>query len=135
MAQTSVITAPDLRKIVGDERRPGCSKGILFQDAVAEASVFRVQPGSGVPAHRHSRVYDLFVGIAGEVAISYDGPKGRDRFALKAGAFCAMPPGVPHEVLNTGAVEAVFYLVHAPQEGYDYLPGELTSEGSSTAGE
>jgi hypothetical protein len=34
-----------------------------------------------------------------------------------------MPPGVRHEVFNPSATEeAYFLIVHAPHEGYDFVP-------------
>jgi len=43
--------------------------------------------------------------------------------ALKPGAFCSMPPGVRHEVSNPSKTdEALFLIVHASHDGYDYVP-------------
>jgi quercetin dioxygenase-like cupin family protein len=96
---------------------------VLQEDAPAQTSVFRVQPGSGVPTHLHSRVYDLFVGVKGELEIRYESQHGNGLFVLKPGAFCSMPPGVRHEVSNPSKTdEAFFLLVHAAHEGYDYVP-------------
>ena len=43
-------------------------------------AVFRVAPGSGVPRHLHSRVYDLFVGVKGLLEIRYEGQHGHGIF-------------------------------------------------------
>jgi len=133
MAQKPMVTVADITARAGKEQRPGCAKDILYADDAAEASVFHVKPGSGVPAHLHSRVFDLFVGIEGEITIFYEGQHGSGSFLLAPGAFCAMPPGVRHEVRNTGSTDAVFYLVHAPQQGYDFIPVELKSQATDTA--
>jgi mannose-6-phosphate isomerase-like protein (cupin superfamily) len=126
MKQRPVITVDDITNLAFEERRPGCEKGVLQEDAPAQASVFRVQPGSGVPTHLHSRVYDLFVGVKGEVQIRYEGQHGNGVFVLKAGAFCSVPPGVRHEVSNPSTMdEALFLLVHAPYDGYDNVPVPL----------
>lgn len=123
MGQQPVITVEDITNIAFEERRPGCEKGVLQEDAPAQTSVFRVQPGSGVPTHLHSRVYDLFVGVKGELEIRYEGQHGNGLFVLKPGAFCSMPPGVRHEVSNPSKTdEAFFLIVHASHEGYDYVP-------------
>ena len=126
MNQKPVITVEDITNIAFEERRPGCEKGVLQEDAPAQTSVFRVQPGSGVPAHLHSRVYDLFVGVKGELEIRYEDQNGNGLFVLKPGAFCSMPPGVRHEVSNPSKTdEAFFLLVHASHEDYDYVPVPL----------
>ncbi|MBM3524148.1 MAG: cupin domain-containing protein [Alphaproteobacteria bacterium] len=123
MGQEAVRYVPDV-KVVEGELRPAtrAAKTILHAMDEAEASVFRVQPGGGVPVHLHSRVYDYFVGIAGELEIAYEGQQGSGVVRLTPGAFCAMPPGVRHEVRNVSErEEAVFFLVHAPQKGYDNI--------------
>jgi quercetin dioxygenase-like cupin family protein len=123
MNQQPVITVDDITNLAFEERRPGCEKGVLQEDAPAQTSVFRVQPGSGVPAHLHSRVYDLFVGVKGALEIRFEGQHGNGLFVLKPGAFCSMPPGVRHEVSNPSKTdEAFFLLVHASHEDYDNVP-------------
>lgn len=122
MAQQPVCFVGNVAAIEGEMRPTRCSKTILHETAEAETSLFHVLPGGGVPVHLHSRVYDLFVGIAGEVEIAYEGQHGQAVVKLGAGAFCAMPPGVRHEVRNVSASEeARFLLVHAPQAGYDNI--------------
>ena len=111
MGQKSVITVEDITGIAFEERRPGCEKGVLQEDAPVQTSVFRVQPGSGVPTHLHSRVYDLFVGVKGVLEIRYEGQHGDGLFVLKPGAFCSMPPGVRHEVSNPSKTDEAFFLI------------------------
>ena len=123
MGQKPVVTFTDIMNVVFEELRPGCEKGVLQEDPLAQTGVFRVQPGSGVPTHLHSRVYDLFVGVKGELEIRYEGQRGNGLFVLKPGAFCSMPPGVRHEVSNPSKTdEAFFLLVHASYEGLDNVP-------------
>jgi quercetin dioxygenase-like cupin family protein len=86
------VTVQDITQIALQELRPGCAKGVLQEDARSQTGVFRVQPGGGVPAHLHSRTNDLFVGMAGEVEIRYEGQWGKGVFVLKPGTFCGMPP-------------------------------------------
>jgi len=123
VGQKPVITVEDITNIAFEELRPGCAKAVLQEDAPAQTGVFRVQPGSGVPTHLHSRVYDLFVGVKGQLEIRYEGQHGNGLFVLKPGAFCSLPPGVRHEVFNPSETdEAFFLLVHASYEGLDNVP-------------
>ena len=123
MGQKPVITVENITNIAFEELRPGCEKGVLQEDAPAQTGVFRVQPGSGVPTHLHSRVYDLFVGVKGEIESRYEGQHGNGMFVLKPGAFCGVPPGVRHEIsYPSKADEACFLLVHASYEGFDIVP-------------
>jgi mannose-6-phosphate isomerase-like protein (cupin superfamily) len=123
MSQKVVITVEDITNIALEERRPGCEKGMLHEDAPVQTAVYRVKPGSGVPTHLHARVYDLFVGLKGEVEIRYEGQHANGVFVLRSGAFCRMPPGVRHEISNSSKTdEACFLLVQASHEGFDYVP-------------
>jgi mannose-6-phosphate isomerase-like protein (cupin superfamily) len=126
MSQKPVITVEDITNISLEERRPGCEKGVLHEDAPVQTAMYRVQPGSGVPTHLHARVYDLFVGVKGDVEIRYEGQHGNGVFVLKPGAFCRMPPGVRHEISNPSKTdEACFLLVQASLEGFDYVPASF----------
>jgi quercetin dioxygenase-like cupin family protein len=126
MGQQPVITVDDITRIAFDSRRPGCEKGVIHEDELLQTAVFRVAPGSGVPRHLHSRVYDLFVGVKGVLEIRYEGQHGNGVFDLKPGAYCAMPPGVRHEVFNPSKTnEAFFLIVHVPHAGYDFVPVEF----------
>lgn len=122
MAQQAVVAVENVRSLSGEQRHNGCSVNVVSAGDHAEASVFRVKPGGGVPVHLHSRIYDLFVGMQGEIEIAYEGQQGKGVVALKAGGFCSMPPGVRHEVRNVSAEqEAVFMLIHAPYRDYDFV--------------
>lgn len=126
MSQKPVVMIDDVTNIDFVSRRSGCEKGIMHEEGEVQSAVFRVAPGSGVPRHLHSRVYDLFVGMKGLLEIRYEGQHGHGVFELKPGAFCAMPPGVRHEVFNPSKIdEAYFLIVHAPHEGYDFVSVEF----------
>jgi mannose-6-phosphate isomerase-like protein (cupin superfamily) len=126
VGQRPVVTIEDITVGSFESRWPGCEKAVMHVEGPVQTAVFRVAPGSGVPGHLHSRVYDLFVGVRGYLEIRYEGQNGHGTFALKPGAFCAMPPGVKHEVFNPSTTDEAFFLsVHAPHEGYDFVPAEF----------
>ena len=126
MGQKTVVSVENVAAFPCEARHNGCSKGVMHADDQHESSVYHVKPGGFIPIHLHSRVYDLFIGIKGRVDITYEGQQGSGRVALSAGSFCSMPPGVRHEVRNNSATdEAVFFLVHAPNAGYDFIPVEF----------
>jgi mannose-6-phosphate isomerase-like protein (cupin superfamily) len=96
---------------------------MLHEDAPVQTALYCVQPGSAVPTHLHARVYDVFIGVKGNLEIRYEGEHGNGVFALKPGAFCRMRPGVRHELSNPSKTdEACFLLVQALQERFDYMP-------------
>lgn len=126
MGQKPVVTVEDITCANFESRRPGCEKVVLHAEGPVQTAVFRVAPGSGVPRHLHSRVYDLFMGVKGPLEIRYEGQHGQGVFELKPGAFCAMPPGVRHEVFNPSHAEEAFFLsVDAPHGGYDFVPADF----------
>jgi len=49
MSQKPVITVEDITNVALQERRSGCGKGVLHEDAPVLTAVYRVQPSSGVP--------------------------------------------------------------------------------------
>jgi mannose-6-phosphate isomerase-like protein (cupin superfamily) len=99
---------------------------MLHEDVPVQTAVYRVKPGSGVPTHLHARVYDLFVGVKGDVEIRYESQPGNGVFVLKPGAFCRMAPGVRHEISNPSKTDEVwFLLVQASHDGFDYMPASF----------
>jgi len=123
MAQLPVTNVEDMTKVAGEARHSGTTKAVLSEHGEEQSAVFRLAPGGVIETHLHSRVFDLFVGLKGRVDITYEGQQGSGVFHLKPNAFCGMPPGVRHEVRNNSATEdAMFLLVHAPWEGYDFIP-------------
>jgi hypothetical protein len=44
MSQKTVITVEDITNIALEERRPGCEKGMLHEDAPVQTAVYRVSP-------------------------------------------------------------------------------------------
>jgi quercetin dioxygenase-like cupin family protein len=128
MSQLPVITFGDITNIAFVELRPGCAKSVLQEDAASQTGVFRIQPGCGVPTHLHSRTCDLFVGVKGELELRYEGQNGSSVFVLKPGAFCSVPPGVRHEVLNPSKTdEAFFLLIHTLYQDFDVVPASSFS--------
>lgn len=134
MGQKTVVAVENVAGFPVEDRHNDCLKGIISADDEHESSVFRVRPGGFVPAHLHTRVYDIFVGVEGQVDITYEGQQGNGCVALKPGGLCSMPPGVRHEVRNNSTHnDAVFILIHAPSAGYDFIPAALKQQTHSTA--
>jgi len=126
MAQLPVTIVQDITTAAGEVRHSGCTKAVLSEHDAEQSAVFHLSPGGVIQSHLHSRVFDLFIGVSGCADITYEGQQGNGEVRLRQGSFCSMPPGVRHEVRNNSATEdAVFLLVHAPYEGYDFIPVEF----------
>ena len=135
MAQLPVTIVEDITTVAGEARHAGCTKAVLSEHGAEQTAVFRLSPGGVIETHLHSRVFDLFVGIKGCVDITYEGQQGSGLVRLKPNTFCGMPPGVRHEVRNSSASEeAMFLLIHAPYEGYDFIPVEFRKGSAPVPG-
>ena len=118
IALSDVVSLADLTALGFDLRGPGYARAPLHEDGAMRASVLRIQPCSGVPAHKHSCSHDLFIGIRGELEIRCDGA----RSVLQPGGFCRVPPGVRHEVWNGSAVQEAFcVLIHSDPVQFDFI--------------
>ena len=116
-----VAALADVTALAFEARRPGCARSLLHEDEGMRAIVLRVQPGSGVPAHKHAGAHDLFLGIKGELEIRWDG----GCWLLRAGGFCRVAPGVRHEVSNRSDVnEAFCVLLHTRPGQFDFVETE-----------
>lgn len=102
------------------------TKAILHEAAKARTDLFRLPPGDRLANHYHSKIWDLFVPVSGFGQIAHERSGDIGRTDLKPGVFCAMPPGVRHEVRNlSDQHDFVYLLIHAPGDGYDHIPTPL----------
>lgn len=130
-----VVAREDILGSTGESRHSATTKAVLHQVAEAETALFRLRPGGRIKSHSHSAVWDLFLGIDGEVTISWtDGTQEVSSMVLARNGFVAVPPGWSHEVVNhSTAREAAFVLIHAPWEGYDHLPDRRAVQAGADA--
>jgi mannose-6-phosphate isomerase-like protein (cupin superfamily) len=132
MAQLPVTIVEDITTVAGEARHSSCTKAVLSEHDAEQSAIFRLSPGGVIQTHLHSRVHDLFVGVAGCLDITYEGQQGSGVVHLRPNSFCSMPPGVRHEVRNNSATEdGVFLLIHTPYEGYDFIPVEFRKVAAS----
>lgn len=124
----AVFSIADVRKPNGDDKHTLATKAVIHQVPDAETSLFKVKPGGAVKAHSHTDVWDLFIGVAGTGTISYVVKDEQKVTPMNEWSFCAMPPNVVHEVRNTSDTDdLMFLLIHAPWDGYDFIPGALAN--------
>lgn len=105
------------------ERRAGCGKHVVNEDAAFQLSIYRLEPGAQVPGHVHSQSHDIFVGVKGEVRIETPAPGPAGAFVMGPGGVCTISPGASHAVVNPHATQTAFFvLVHAPFDRFDLVP-------------
>ncbi len=86
----------------------------------AELSVIeeRMPPGAAEQRHFHRRARQLFYVLAGELTMECDGTE----HALRAGDALEIAPGVAHQALNRGEVDARFLVTSQPPGQGDRHP-------------
>ncbi len=131
MDHAKVVSVSDVLAAARRDVHGTCSKAVLHQVPESETSLFSVNPGQTLAAHRHTRTWDLFFVVSGRGEIRYRGPDGAGTVAMPERAFCAMPPGCDHEVRNLSATEPFsFLLIHAPWQGYDHVRAQAQTSAS-----
>jgi quercetin dioxygenase-like cupin family protein len=70
----------------------------------------RIPPGGGEVRHRHAVARQMFVVLAGSLAMEQDGRTMR----LAPGDAAEVPPGTPHRVWNDADDDARFLVISAP---------------------
>src|SRR6478735_6311587 len=80
----------------------------------------RIPPGAAVcPFHQHLAQWELFVVRHGAGTVR----SGEERAAVKAGDVFIQPPGVPHQLINTGATDLeVLIITDNPPLDLCYYP-------------
>ena len=121
IAFSEVVSLADLTVLAFAARRTGYARALLHQDRGMRASVLRLQPRGCVPAHKHSSVHDIFIGIRGELEIRWE----RTSSLLGPGGFCSVPPGTRHEVRNRSEwQDAYCVLLHTRPGQFDFVETE-----------
>lgn len=68
----------------------------------------RVPPGAAVcPQHAHTVQWELFVVLSGTATVRADAATE----IVQAGEAFVQPPGVAHQILNTGKEDFIFYVI------------------------
>jgi mannose-6-phosphate isomerase-like protein (cupin superfamily) len=81
----------------------------------------RVPPGGQEVRHYHQQARQFFFVLAGEVTLEAAGEMHR----LTALTGLEVPPGVPHQLRNVSAAEAVFLVISQPPTAGDRVAAEL----------
>jgi len=67
-----------------------------------------VPPGALVcPVHAHTVQWELFVVLSGTATVKSNG----ETHVVKMGDAYLQPPGTPHQIINTGREDFIFYVI------------------------
>lgn len=77
-----------------------------------DLQIRRVPAGAAVcPLHAHSQQWEMFFVISGTATVRTGAGSAESSDAVRAGDVFLQAPGTPHQIINTGAEEFVFYVV------------------------
>jgi quercetin dioxygenase-like cupin family protein len=82
---------------------------------------YTLDPGEGIPWHRHSNVSDYYYGLEGTVLVETRDPPARHELA--AGEYAKVMPPTVHHVSNTGKKRCRFLLIQGVGK-YDFVKAE-----------
>lgn len=103
---TPIDTTTAAHYVWGD----GCDGWHLVRAAGLSVIQERMPPGTSEARHRHGASRQFFHVLAGALVIEADGVE----HALRAGTGLEIAPGVAHQVMNRGDVDASFLVVSQP---------------------
>lgn len=89
-----------------EERRPGVSWKVLWEEGDRRAVLMRYEPGAVIPRHRHVGDEQIFV---------LEGSVSDDTGTCTAGNFARRPPGCVHTVHSPGGA-VVLAIMSGPTE-------------------
>jgi len=91
----------------------------VYETSRSQAEMYLLRPGQRIPAHRHSAIDDVFVGIRGRGRIrTWDRAGEPVDHTIEAGSVLVVEPGNPHEVSCLGD-EFCYVLTQSPKDEYD----------------
>lgn len=113
----------DLSQLAFDDKHIKARKATIHQTDEVQVNIYVLQPQGRIPAHRHSRSWDISVVLNGVLTMSVEDGGDLRRTTCHAGAVSLVPPGTLHEVSNPSNSEpATFLLVQSPSKDFDFLP-------------
>jgi quercetin dioxygenase-like cupin family protein len=128
MTADSVTNIPDFSALHYDEKHALARKALVHQTDEVQVNVYVLEPGGRIPAHKHSKSWDISVVIDGEIEVRFAEDGTARTIQCKAQAINLVPPGTAHEISNPSDTRpATFLLVQSPSKSFDFLKTALPS--------
>ena len=96
----------------------GCDGWHLVRTSELSVIQERMPPSTQETPHHHSRARQFFYVLRGELQLEVAGTSHR----LGPFAGLEVPPGVPHQPRNVGAIDAEFLVISQPPSHGDRVP-------------
>ncbi|TAN31800.1 cupin domain-containing protein [bacterium] len=91
----------------------------VYETPRSQAELYLLRSGQRIPAHRHSAIDDVFVGVRGRGRVRvWDADGKHEDHTVEPGSVVVVEPGSPHEVSCAGE-EFCYVLTQSPKEAYD----------------
>ena len=91
----------------------------VYETERSQAELYLLRRGQRIPAHHHSAIDDVFLGVRGRALIRvWDASGAHADQVLEPGALVVVQPGTAHEV-SCLEDEAAYVLTQSPKEQYD----------------
>ncbi len=101
----------------------------VYETARSQAELYLLTAGQKIPAHEHSAIDDVFVGLRGRGRIRIWNAEGdhvdQD---IEPGWVVVVEPGDPHEVSCNGD-EFCYVLTQSPKDEYDSVSYSASNSG------
>jgi mannose-6-phosphate isomerase-like protein (cupin superfamily) len=108
----------------------GCDGWRLLQTESLSVIAERMPAGTVEHRHRHARAEQFFFVLSGELTVEREGLV----HVVSAGAGLNIPPGVAHEVRNTGISPAEFLVISQPPSHSDRQSAPRLAREGDAAG-
>jgi quercetin dioxygenase-like cupin family protein len=121
MAEVRTIADPS--QLSFSNKHINARKALIHQTDEVQVNLYVLQPGGRIPAHEHSKSWDISFVVSGRLEASFLEDGQIRRVVCAEGAVNLVPPGTAHEVSNPSPSETTtFLLIQSPSKDFDFLP-------------
>jgi quercetin dioxygenase-like cupin family protein len=111
----------DLSSLAYEVKHERARRALALQTDELQVSVYELEPGGLIPAHRHSVSWDVSLVLEGEIEARFKDGEKIHSVRLGPHMMNLVPPGAVHEIFNPSSDKvAKFLLVQSPSRGFDF---------------
>jgi quercetin dioxygenase-like cupin family protein len=121
MTSLKPTTIADLASLAYEEKHVRARRALALQTDELQVSVYELEPGGMIPAHRHSVSWDVSLVLEGEIEARFKDGESFRSARLGPHMMNLVPPGAVHEIFNPSLDKvAKFLLVQSPGQNFDF---------------
>jgi quercetin dioxygenase-like cupin family protein len=111
----------DLASLAYEDKHIRARRALALQTDELLVSVYELEPGGRILAHRHSVSWDVSLVLEGEIEARFKDGESFRSARLGPHMMSFVPPGAVHEIRNPSPDKvAKFLLVQSPGRGFDF---------------